>query len=142
MTAKRGKKATPRAAASAKKPRARRERRSAPAPAAPPARQPKPSAVPGPPPPLIAELAAEPSTDPLKAQAQLYSIVVASAFDAAKDEKLSPEDRRKEIRTIAAVAAKLIPRTRLWEAEQVIKRDREQLEQRAAQKRGAKLEKL
>lgn len=95
---------------------------------------------PGPPPTALAEFTTPPS-DPLKANAELHRMLVVSAYDAASDPELSPRERRKEIRTITASAARLLPDARRWEAEQMIKSDRADIEKKASERRTAKLEK-
>lgn len=96
------------------------------------------SEIPAPPPKELAELgiAAE---DPLEAQHQIYRALVISFMDAAKDDELSPRERRKEMRTIAAAAAKVFPDARRWEAVQLI-RDHQDALEHAKVRRGAKLE--
>jgi hypothetical protein len=96
--------------------------------------EPQPSA----PPAALADFKTPPK-DPLAAQAELHRMLVVSAYDAASDGKITAEQRRKEIRTITASAAKLFPDARRWEAEQVIKADRRELEKKASERRGAKL---
>jgi hypothetical protein len=113
-----------------------------PAPPAPAAKPIEAAATPGAPPAELKELGPPPADDPLKMQAWLHQVLVVSAFDVARDEKLSPRERRKELRTIAASAAKLMPRARLLQAEQLILEDRAQLEKKAHERRGAKLEAL
>lgn len=90
-------------------------------------------------PPLALREFKTPPSDPLQANAELHRMLVLSAYDAATDETITARERRKEIRTITAAAAKLMPDARRWEAEQLIKADRRELEQRSADKRGAKL---
>lgn len=96
------------------------------------------SEIPAPPPKELAELGAA-AADPLEAQSQIYRALVLSFMDAAKDEELSPRERRKEMRTIAAAAAKVFPDARRWEAVQLIKEHQDALEH-AKVRRGAKLE--
>lgn len=96
---------------------------------------------PTPPPAALADFK-NPPTDPLHAQAELHRMVVVSAYDAAADATLTAEQRRKEIRTITSTAAKLFPESRRWKAEQMIKADRHELDKKASERRGAKLEKL
>lgn len=102
------------------------------------ARQRNPPAAPPP-----AELAAmpPPPADPLQAQVYAYQMLVLSMHNTAMDPKISDRERRKELRTTAASIAKLVPRARLAQAEQMILEDRRELEQKALEKRGAKLEK-
>lgn len=117
------------------KPRARTRKRKA---AARIAKPPKPSDVPGAPPASLASLP-DPSSDPLEANAQMHSALVASFFDAAKDKDLSPRDRRLEMRTISAAAAKLLPTTRLFEAERLIKSDHAELAKKKERRAAGKL---
>jgi hypothetical protein len=95
--------------------------------------------TPSAPPRTIAELG-PPPTDPLAAEAWAHSLLIASLADVAADVTLSPRERRKEMRVIAAAAAKAMPRKRLFEAEQLVREFKEQLRTKAAEKRGAKLE--
>ena len=97
-----------------------------------------PSDTPGSPPLELTELGTPP-TDPLAAQAYLHRMTVLAAYDAARDPSISPKERRKEIRTLTASAAKLMPHARLWQATQLIMGDRAELEQSERDKRGAKL---
>jgi hypothetical protein len=98
-------------------------------------KEPKPSAVPE----SLKDFTTPPD-DPLKAQAELYRMLVLSAYDAATDTLLSAKARRQEIRTITAAAAKLFPESRRWQVEQLIKADREAIAKRASEKTAAKLE--
>lgn len=82
----------------------------------------------------------DPPTDPLEAQASLYRMLVLSAYDVAKDKFLTSANRRKELRTIIAAAAKLFPESRRWEVDQLIRSDREAIDKRASEKTGATLE--
>lgn len=81
-----------------------------------------------------------PPEDALAAQAWLHRAMVLSAADAMLDTEISAATRRRELRTIAIAADKLVPNRDLWEARELIKRDREALEQRARARTGAKLE--
>lgn len=101
------------------------------------ARNPPPAA----PPAEIANLPAPPG-DPLAAQVYAYQVMMLSLHDAAKDTTISARERRKELRTIAASAAKLMPRARLHQAEQLVLNDRAELQKKARDRRGAKLEKM
>lgn len=96
------------------------------------------AAQPAPPPASLAEFTTPPA-DPLEANAALHRMVVLTAYNAAQDPRIGDRERRKEIRAITAVAAKLTPDTRRYEAEQAIKTDRRELEERARSKRRAKL---
>ena len=97
-----------------------------------------PSEQPSKPPQSILDLGAPPP-DPLAAQAWLHKVLIASAADAAIDPDISPATRRKELRTISAAAAKLVPHSRLYEAEQLILNDRKQLEAKVRSRVSAKL---
>ena len=105
---------------------------------APPAKPLELAAQPAPPPASLAEFTTPPA-DPMQANAELHRMLVISAYDAATDKGISPRERRKEIRVLTASAAKLMPDTRRYEAEQTIKLDRRELEERARSKRRAKL---
>jgi hypothetical protein len=121
-----------------KKPTRERKPRTVNKPAA-TAKPPKPSDIPGPPPESLAKLG-EASSDPLEANAQMHAALVASFFDAAKDPELSARDRRLEMRTISAAAAKLIPNTRLYEAERLIKSDHAELAKKKERRAAGKLQ--
>lgn len=94
---------------------------------------------PAPPPQSLIDLG-DPPTDPLAAQEWLHRAMILSAADAAVDHKISARERRKELRTISTAAAKLLPHARLYQAEQLIKRDRLELETRQRARSGAQLE--
>lgn len=98
-----------------------------------------PSETPSAPPAELAALGAPPD-DALAAQAWAHRAVILTMYDAARDTQLPPRERRKELRVLAASAAKLMPNARRWEAEQLIKSDRADLEQRESTKHGARLE--
>lgn len=113
------------------------ELEAAPPPPPPPPRS--PSEQPSPPPAALVQLG-DPPKDPLAAQEWLHRAMILSAHDAMIDENISPATRRKELRTISAAAAKLLPHARLYQAEQLIKSDRDELERRRVQRAGATLE--
>lgn len=100
---------------------------------------PKPADAPAPPPPRIVALGMPPA-DPLAANAWAHDAVIWALHDVMNDTQISSQNRRKEIRTLAASAAKLIPHARLWEAEQLVRAHRARLEEKESKKRGAKLE--
>jgi hypothetical protein len=100
--------------------------------------EPQPSA----PPAEVAAIAAKVPTDPLEAMHAAHRLLLETMFDAARDPDITPAERRKELRTIAAAAVKLVPDSRRWESDQLIKEDRHILEKKAAERRGAKLERL
>lgn len=122
------------------KPRAKRARRGA-AKAKPetPAKPLDAAAQPSAPPQELQNLGMPPD-DPLASQTWMYQALVLSAYDVVRDPKISPRERRKELRTISASAAKLFPRARMHQAEQLIMSDRAELERKSRERRGAKLE--
>lgn len=90
------------------------------------------SEKPGPPSPTIAAAASpKPPKDSLEAQMRAHELVIAALNDAALDPDLSPRERRREIRVLAQTAGRLVPHRRLYEAEQLIRKDREKLELRS-----------
>lgn len=99
------------------------------------------SEKPSKPPQTIVDLGAPPD-DPLAAQAWLHKVLIMSAADAAIDPEISAATRRRELRTIAAAAAKLMPDTRRYEAEQTVLKARRALEAKVRAKQGAKLRKV
>jgi hypothetical protein len=125
----------------AKKKRTTRHRRAVLPPPALPPRPVDALAQPAPPPAAIAELP-PPPVDPMEAQAWAHRALMLTLRDAALDEKLSPRERRKELRAIAYAAGRLMPSARLRQAEQLILEDRAELESTARDRRGAKLEDL
>lgn len=126
--------------------RAARARALAAAPPAPP--PPEPGTIPGaptakhPPPPELVAIADELAkvTDPLQGNALAHKALLASMKDVLLDESLTPTARRKELRTIAAAAKELLPDSRRWEVDQLIKQDRAEVEAKARARRGAPLE--
>lgn len=88
------------------------------------------------PPPELTALGSPPD-DPLEAQAWLHRVMVLSAFDAARDTRISDRERRRELRTISSSAAKLLPHAKLWEAVKLIKADRAELDAKQRGRRGA-----
>jgi hypothetical protein len=99
-----------------------------PAPPPPPSRG-SPSEQPSAPPPGLIELG-DPPSDSLAAQAWLHRAMIVSAHDAMNDSTISASTRRRELRTIATAAEKLMPDARRYEAEQLIKRDAAEIESR------------
>jgi hypothetical protein len=108
---------------------------------------PSPPPMPGvssepPPPPSKAILAIAGDhipEDPLEAMTVLYKLLVQSAREAVVDAQLTPATRRKELRTISVAAERLMPRARLYRAEQIVLSDRATIEKKQAAKAGAKL---
>jgi len=82
-----------------------------------------------------------PPDDPLAGTAYAHRVMMISLYDAAKDDTISSRERRKELRTIAAAAAKLVPRSRVHKAEQIVLGNKAELEIKAREQRTAKLEK-
>ena len=114
-----------------------------------PAQKPQTVVIAAPPTPRVAQPAAPPATiasmppppdDPLAMNAWAHNLVARSLYDAALDPDLSPRERRKEIKTLGATLAKLIPQSRLYDAEQTVKRTQREIETKQAEKRGARLE--
>jgi hypothetical protein len=100
----------------------------------------RPVEKPSPPPDRLVSLGEPPPNDPLAANKWAHDAVIWALHDVMNDPDISSAMRRKEIRVLAASAAKLIPHARLWEAEQMIRADRADLEKKERAKRGAKLE--
>jgi hypothetical protein len=75
-----------------------------------------------------------PPTDPLAVQEWIGLTIAAALNDTIREPKMSPERRRKEIRTLAAAYAKTVPDMRRWQAEQAAKEHRKPIEQRASTK--------
>lgn len=126
-----------------RKPRATRRKSPdppAPLPATPPAPTSRTADQPSRPPPAEILDLGNPPSDPLEAQHWAYRITIASMADAARDADLSPRERRKEIRTIGAAAARLLPNASIAEAVAMIKADRAELEAKQRARGGAKLE--
>lgn len=89
----------------------------------------------------LAELGPPPA-DPLAANAWAHRATLLAMHNAVIDPKITERERRKEIRSLAAAAAKLMPDTRRWEAEQLIRSDREEIDRKEGDRHGAKLEPL
>lgn len=97
---------------------------------------------PQPPPPELVAISEQiaKSSDPLERQALVHAALCASIADVLADTKISAAERRRELRTISAAAAKSFPYRRLYEAERIVKRHERELEDRRRDKAGAKLE--
>lgn len=72
----------------------------------------------------------EPPTDGLELQAYMHRAIAVAARDAMLDRKLSPSERRREVRQLALASRALVPETKLWEAVELIKGDRADLERK------------
>lgn len=81
----------------------------------------------------------EPPDDPLDGVLWLHRMIVLSAHECAHDPDLTARERRKELRTIALVAERLVPKRRIREAEKKILDENAALEAKRVT-RGAKLE--
>ena len=97
---------------------------------------------PSPPPQELIDIAAKigKSSDPLERQSLAHAACLASMADVLADTKISAAERRKEIRVIAAAAARLMPHARLYQAEQTVKQARAEVENRKRANAGAKIE--
>lgn len=115
-----------------------------PPPAAPPAPgSPNAAAPPQPPPPELVAISKRiaATSDNLEMQALVHAALCASIADVLADDKISAAERRRELRTISAAAAKSFPYRRLYEAEQLVKADAAALEVRKRERSAAVLEK-
>lgn len=101
------------------------------------------AAPPQPPPPELIAISnrIKASTDNLEMQALVHAALCASVADVMQDPTISAAERRRELRTISAAAAKSFPYRRLYEAEQLIKADAAKIDARMRERRGATLEK-
>jgi hypothetical protein len=88
-------------------------------------------------PATLVQLGAPPD-DTLEAEKYLLRANMINAHEVINDPTLSPKDRWRWIQTISETVHKLVPKARIYEAEQVIKSDRADIERRKP--RGAKLE--
>jgi len=104
------------------------------APAAPRAEEPSQ------PPQELVDLGAPPK-EPAKAQQWLYQAMLISARLAMLDTTISQATRRRELRTIAASAAKLFPDAERARILEEINRDRSELDRKKRARVGAKVEK-
>jgi hypothetical protein len=91
------------------------------------------AAIPAPPPAGFSSMPPPPK-DPLAVQQWVGQALAFAIDDTLRDPKLSPRERRKELRTNAAAYAKTVPDMRRWQAEQRAKKFRERLEERASKK--------
>lgn len=93
------------------------------------------------PPAALAEIANRtPTDDPLAANATMYELLVAACREVAVDKNLSARDRLLELRTTAAAAAKLLPRTRLFQAEQLVIKNQGEIAKKRNQRAAGKLQ--
>lgn len=79
-----------------------------------------------------------PPDDTLEAQKYLLRANMINAHEVINDETLKPKERWRWIQTISETVHKLVPKSRIFEAENLIKGDRAALERKKP--RGAKLE--
>lgn len=80
------------------------------------------------------------SSDNLEMQSLVHAALCASIADVLADTAISAADRRRELRTISAAAAKSFPYRRLYEAEQLVKADQAKIDSKRRDKAGARLE--
>lgn len=113
----------------------------APLPALPP-RPTRPEDKAAPPSDAMVAMAKDVPDDPLAAMAVLQRMLVQSAREAVLDTDLTPRERRKELRTISVAADRLVPKSRLFEAEQIVLKEKRKLESRDRHRGGAKLQPL
>lgn len=86
----------------------------------------------------ISEMPAPPD-DPLAAMEHLFRMLVRSADEAARDSSIPAAARRRELRTISVAAERLLPRARVYKAEQTIIRNNEKIKAKAEKKNVAKM---
>lgn len=91
-----------------------------------------------PPPKTLAELG-PPPTDALEANKWAHNAMLFALHDVATDKDISPRERRKEMRTIAASIAKLTPTAEIQAGVEIVRGAREEVERKKP--RGATLEK-
>jgi hypothetical protein len=89
---------------------------------------------------LVLQLGAPP-TDTVAAAKWAYQLHMRLAYDAMVDARLSPSQRRKEVRVTLAGAAKHTMDALRYDALEVIRKDREDMERKARGKASAKLQK-
>jgi hypothetical protein len=87
----------------------------------------------------IAALGAAPE-DPLAAQAHLLRVLTIIGDAVACDDSVPIMERSKELRSLSAAVAKLVPKSRTWKAEQKVLENERKLKAKAKEKRGAQLE--
>ena len=80
------------------------------------------------------------STSRIQKGAIAYDVLMASMADVLADLTLTPTDRRRELRTIAAAAAKVLPIKELHEATQKVDQYLAQIDSRKRARAGAELE--
>lgn len=119
----------PKARAKVKQLRAEADRitKGLPTPAAP--AQPPPSE-----PPLTLVTLGPPPGDALGAQNWAHRATILTMHHTMNDSTISERERRKEIRTLATAAAKLMPTSRVWEAEQAIKKFQAEIDKKQSEK--------
>lgn len=87
----------------------------------------------------IAALGETPA-DPLAAQAHLLRVLTIIGDAVACDDSVPIMERSKELRSLSASVAKLVPKSRTWKAEQTVLDHQRQVKAKAKEKRGATLE--
>lgn len=119
----------PKARAKAKRLRAEAERLTKGLPATSAPAQPPPSK-----PPLTLVSLGAPPDDALGAQNWAHRATILAMHHTMNDPLINERERRKEIRTLATAAAKLMPTSRVWEAEQLIKKWQADIERKQSEK--------
>jgi hypothetical protein len=89
---------------------------------------------------LVASLGLPPD-DTVAAAKWAYQLHMRLAYDAMVDERLTPSQRRKEVRVTLAGAAKHTMDALRYDAIETIRKDREEIERKARGKAAAKLSK-
>jgi len=102
----------------------------------------RPNTPPTPPSAEFLELATRirSSTNRIEKGAIAFDVLSASMADVLEDRSLTPADRRRELRTIAAAAAKVLPIKELHEATQKVDGYLAQIDTRKRARAGAELE--
>lgn len=95
--------------------------------------------APPPPPKELLELG-EPPDDPLAAQAYMLKMVLVMAKQVSIDTSFPTRERSKELRSLGNTVRNLVPKARLYQAEQTVLADKEELEKSSRERRSAKLE--
>jgi hypothetical protein len=81
-----------------------------------------------------------PPSDALAAADWAYRVQITLMHDCIKDDTLTARERRRELRALGAAAATLFPKHEEFLIREEIRRDRAEIELRAKQKGGARLE--
>lgn len=87
----------------------------------------------------IAELVKRRPSDPLAAQSWMHELMMLQLGKAAIDPEIPDAQRRKESRTIALTADRLVPKARIHQAEQTVLNAQKRIEEKQAARAGARL---